>query len=212
MNRVFDEEAEEWLDRWVEAKRSKDFQLADRIREDLRVHKGVQADKARPCFTKWGKPVTTTRIEKLPARHPDRQDEKNMQDRRCRAPMPRAPHPRPAPAPRGGCVMLGRRLGTLARVRSVQLSSRLPQDAWRSVDRGGEPLRRPHRPPAPHARRRLLLRGSALPAARRRRAPRRRAERVWARRKESPRALLCSEPAARRLDRRGAGLRVIMLY
>ena len=56
----------------------------DRIREDLRQQKGVQADKARPCFLKWGKPVTTSKIERLPARHPDRQDESNMEDRRRR--------------------------------------------------------------------------------------------------------------------------------
>ena len=77
-----DAQTETWLDQWVEAKRNKFFALADRIREDLRQQKGVQADKARPCFLKWGKPVTTSKIERLPARHPDRQDESNMQDRR----------------------------------------------------------------------------------------------------------------------------------
>ncbi len=84
VDRVHDAQAEEWLDQWVEAKRNKDFALADRIREDLRQQKGVQADKARPCFLKWGKPVTTSKIERLPARHPDRQDESNMEDRRRR--------------------------------------------------------------------------------------------------------------------------------
>ena len=43
------------------------------------MHKGVNADKARPCFLKWGKPITTSKIERLPARHPDRLDEKNLQ-------------------------------------------------------------------------------------------------------------------------------------
>ena len=82
IDRVHDAQTETWLDQWVEAKRNKFFALADRIREDLRQQKGVQADKARPCFLKWGKPVTTSKIERLPARHPDRQDESNMQDRR----------------------------------------------------------------------------------------------------------------------------------
>ena len=48
------------------------------------MHKGVNADRARPCFMKWGKPVTTSRIEHLPARDPRRMDEKNAQDRRQR--------------------------------------------------------------------------------------------------------------------------------
>ena len=82
--RIQDEETEEMLDRWVEAKRAKDFDLADAIREELRVHKGVNADRARPCFMKWGKPVTTSRIEHLSARDPRRMDEKNAQDRRMR--------------------------------------------------------------------------------------------------------------------------------
>lgn len=82
IDRVHDAQAETWLDQWVKAKRNKDFALADRIREDLRQQKGVQADKARPCFLKWGKPVTNSKIERLHARDPDRQDESNMQDRR----------------------------------------------------------------------------------------------------------------------------------
>lgn len=38
---------EDQLDRWVDAKRAKDFKTADRLREDLRKN-GVDPDKARP--------------------------------------------------------------------------------------------------------------------------------------------------------------------
>ena len=42
-----DSKSEEKLDRWVEAKRARDFDLADRLREELR-RDGVEPDKARP--------------------------------------------------------------------------------------------------------------------------------------------------------------------
>ena len=43
----FDEESRKQLDRWVEAKRSRDFATADRIRSLLEA-KGIKPDQARP--------------------------------------------------------------------------------------------------------------------------------------------------------------------
>jgi cysteinyl-tRNA synthetase len=45
------------LDRWVEAKRAKDFATADRLREELRS-RGVEPDNARPAFNKSLPPTT----------------------------------------------------------------------------------------------------------------------------------------------------------
>merc|ERR1712187_545365 len=45
--------AEALLDEWVEAKRAGNFQLADEIRDDLRV-RGIAADKARPPLRSRG--------------------------------------------------------------------------------------------------------------------------------------------------------------
>ena len=42
-----DEESRKQLDRWVEAKRSRDFATADRIRSLLEA-KGIKPDQARP--------------------------------------------------------------------------------------------------------------------------------------------------------------------
>ena len=43
----FDAQTERKLDEWVAAKRNKDFETADRIREDLRAG-GIDPDIARP--------------------------------------------------------------------------------------------------------------------------------------------------------------------
>jgi len=45
--RGYDEETEKELDRWVTAKRDKNWELADAIREDLRA-RGIEPDNARP--------------------------------------------------------------------------------------------------------------------------------------------------------------------
>merc|ERR1712157_139245 len=43
----YDTETESQLDRWVAAKREKDFAMADSIREQLRA-RGIEPDRARP--------------------------------------------------------------------------------------------------------------------------------------------------------------------
>ena len=94
------EEVELILDDWVKAKRAKDFETADRIRDGLRAQ-GVDPDIERPNDTKQrAQPVAS-----MPAAHhnpyaaapPEAQEDLQ----RCgHHPPPPPPHWRPHPAPR----------------------------------------------------------------------------------------------------------------
>ena len=48
----YDAETEEKLDRWVEAKRKKDFATADRLREELNAL-GIKPDEVRKGDSEW---------------------------------------------------------------------------------------------------------------------------------------------------------------
>uniref|UniRef100_A0A7S3BHC9 Uncharacterized protein n=1 Tax=Haptolina ericina TaxID=156174 RepID=A0A7S3BHC9_9EUKA len=61
----YDPLTEEKLSHWVAAKRAKEYNTADRLREELRAI-GIDAEKARPALTAGGQPTPIVRLPPPP--------------------------------------------------------------------------------------------------------------------------------------------------
>jgi len=89
MKRDEPDDTEEMLDRWVQAKRAKDFTTSDKIRDELRA-KGIDPDTARPA---------TAPPPRMSAPPPNAYDWGGYSQYPYGAPMPAAPMPAAPPPP-----------------------------------------------------------------------------------------------------------------